>query len=56
MSDRWPGGVWSGLLEVRERLLDVIPGLLIMLALVGLGLVTAWVARLAVVVESEQAP
>lgn len=48
MSDRWPGGVWSGLLEVRERLLDVIPGLLIMLALVGLGLVTAWVARLAV--------
>ena len=48
MSDRWPGGVWSGLFEVRERLLDVIPGLLIMLALVVLGLITAWVARLAV--------
>ena len=48
MSDRWPGEVWAGLLEVRERLLAVIPGLLVMLTLVGLGLVTAWVARLAV--------
>ena len=48
MSDRWPGEVWSGLLEVRERLLAVIPGLLVMLTLVALGLLTAWVARLAV--------
>ena len=48
MSDRWPGEVWSGLLEVRERLLAIIPGLLVMLTLVGLGLLTAWVARLAV--------
>jgi ABC-type proline/glycine betaine transport system substrate-binding protein len=36
------------LLEVRERLLAVIPGLLVMLTLVALGLLTAWVARLAV--------
>jgi hypothetical protein len=48
MSDHWPGEVWSGLLEVRERLLAIIPGLLIMLVLLALGLVTAWLARLAV--------
>jgi len=48
MSDRWPSEVWSGLLEVRERLLAVIPGLLVMLTLIALGLLTAWVARLAV--------
>src|SRR3954468_3077740 len=48
MSDRWPGEVWSGLLEVRERLLAVIPGRLVLLTLVALGLLTAWVARLAV--------
>jgi hypothetical protein len=48
MSDRWPGEVWSGLIEVRERLFAVIPGLLVMVTLIGLGLLTAWVARLAV--------
>lgn len=48
MSDRWPGEVWSGLIEVRERLLAVIPGLLIMLTLVALGFLVAWVAQLAV--------
>ena len=48
MSDRWPGEVWSGLLEVRERLLAVIPGLLVMLTLIALGLFAAWVARWAV--------
>lgn len=48
MSDRWPGEVWTGLLEVQERLLAIIPGLLIMLVLLALGLVTAWLARLAV--------
>ena len=47
MSDRWPG-VWSGLLEVRERLVAVVPGLAVMLGLVVLGLAAAWVARLAV--------
>jgi len=48
MSDRWPGEVWSGLIEVRERLLAVIPGLLVMLTLLVIGLLAAWVARLAV--------
>ena len=48
MSDRWPGEVWTGLLEVQERLVAIIPGLLIMLVLLALGLVTAWLARLAV--------
>jgi hypothetical protein len=48
MSDRWAGEVWLGLLQVRERLLAIIPGLLVMLTLLALGLVTAWVARVAV--------
>ena len=48
MSDRWPGDVWSGLLEVRERLLAVIPGLLVMLTFIVLGLLAAWVARVVV--------
>jgi hypothetical protein len=48
MSDRWAGEVWVGLLQVRERLLAIVPGLLVMFTLVILGLVTAWVARVAV--------
>jgi hypothetical protein len=48
MSDWWPGRVWAGLGQFHERLLAVIPGLLVMLGLITLGLVAAWVARLAV--------
>jgi Conserved TM helix len=48
MSDRWAGEVWVGLLQVRERLLAIIPGLLVMVTLLVLGLVTAWIARVAV--------
>lgn len=48
MSDRWAGEVWVGLLQVRERLLAIVPGLLVMFTLVILGLITAWVARVAV--------
>jgi hypothetical protein len=48
MSDRWPNGVWSGLVDVRERLLAVLPGLLVLLTLLGLGLAAGWVARAAV--------
>jgi hypothetical protein len=47
MSDRWAGEVWVGLLQVRERLLAIVPGLLVMLTLMALGLITAWVARFA---------
>jgi hypothetical protein len=45
MGDRWPSDVWSGLLQVRERLLAVVPGLLVLLTLLGVGLVLAWLAR-----------
>ena len=48
MSDRWAGEVWVGLLQVRERLLAIVPGLLVMLTLLAVGLIAAWVARLAV--------
>jgi hypothetical protein len=48
MNDRWAGEVWYGLLQVRERLLAIVPGLLVMLTLLILGIVAAWVARLAV--------
>ena len=45
MSDRWPSDVWSGLLQVRERLLAVVPGLLVMLTLLALGLLAGWLVR-----------
>jgi hypothetical protein len=45
MSDRWPSDVWSGLLQVRERLLAIVPGLLVMLTLLALGLLAAWLVR-----------
>jgi len=45
MDDRWRGSVWSGFLEVRDRLAAIVPGLLVMLTLVILGLLVGWVAR-----------
>jgi hypothetical protein len=45
MSDRWPSDVWSSLLQVRERLLAIVPGLLVMLTLLALGLLAAWLVR-----------
>jgi hypothetical protein len=48
MSDRWPGDVWSGLLQVRERVFAIIPGLLVLLTLLAVGVVLGWVARLLV--------
>jgi hypothetical protein len=48
MGDRWPSDVWSGLLQVRERLLAVIPGLLVLLTLLVVGFVLAWLARVIV--------
>jgi hypothetical protein len=45
MGDRWPSDVWSGLLQVRERLFAVIPSLLVLLTLVAAGLLLAWLAR-----------
>jgi hypothetical protein len=48
MGDQWPSEVWSGLLQVRERLLAVIPGLVVLLTLLAVGLLLAWLARLVV--------
>lgn len=48
MGDQWPSEVWSGLLQVRERLLAILPGLLVLLSLLALGLLLAWLVRVAV--------
>lgn len=48
MDDRWPGDVWSALLQVRERLLAIIPGLLVLLTLLAVGLLLGWLVRLVV--------
>jgi Conserved TM helix len=45
MGDGWPSDVWSGLLQVREWLLAVIPGLLVLLTLLVLGFLVGWLAR-----------
>jgi hypothetical protein len=48
MGDTWPSDVWSGLLQVRERLVAVVPGLLVLLTLLLVGFLLAWLARIAV--------
>lgn len=45
MGEGWPGDVWSGLLQVRERLLAVVPGLLVLLTLLAAGLLLGWLVR-----------
>ena len=48
MGDQWPSDVWSGLLQVRERLVAVVPGLLVLLTLLLVGFLLAWLARIVV--------
>jgi len=48
MGDHWPSDVWSGLLQVRERLLAVIPGLLVLLTMLVVGFLLAWLVRVVV--------
>jgi hypothetical protein len=48
MGEHWPSDVWSGLLQVRERLLAVIPGLLVLLTMLIVGFLLAWLARIIV--------
>jgi hypothetical protein len=48
MGDTWPSDVWSGLLQVRERLVAVVPGLLVLLTLLLVGFLLAWLARIVV--------
>jgi hypothetical protein len=45
MSDRWSDGVWSALLETRERLAAVLPGLFVLVVLLGLGVLLGWAAK-----------
>jgi hypothetical protein len=40
--------VWSGLLQVRERLLAIVPGLLVLVTLLVVGFLLGWLARVAV--------
>jgi hypothetical protein len=48
MDDRWPETLWVLLLEVRERLFAIVPGLLVMIALLLLGLGAGWLTRVVV--------
>jgi hypothetical protein len=48
MRDRWGDGVWSALLETRERLAAILPGLFVLVVLVGLGVLLGWIAKLAI--------
>jgi hypothetical protein len=48
MGDQWPSDVWSGLLQVRERLLAVIPGLLVLVTMLVVGFLLAWLVRVVV--------
>jgi Conserved TM helix len=48
MGDRWPCDVWSGRLQVREWLLAVIPGLLVLMTLLAVGFLLGWLARVVV--------
>jgi Conserved TM helix len=45
MRDRWDDGVWSALLEARERLAAILPGLVVFVVLLGLGLLLGWIAK-----------
>jgi mechanosensitive ion channel-like protein len=42
MGDQWPSDVWSGLLQVRERLVSIIPGLLVLVTMLVVGFLLAW--------------
>jgi hypothetical protein len=44
--DGWSRRVWDALAELGDRLIAVLPGLLVMVTLVVLGLVLGWVTRL----------
>src|SRR5919106_589925 len=39
---------WSRLLGVRERLIAIVPGLLVMVVLIAVGLLAGWLARAAI--------
>jgi|SRR5215813_4718702 len=45
MRDRWSDGIWSALLETRERLAAILPGLFVLIVLLGLGVLLGWIAK-----------
>src|SRR5207237_2333880 len=45
MHDRWGDGVWSALLETRGRLAAILPGLFVLIVLLGLGVLLGWIAK-----------
>jgi len=45
MRDRWSDGIWSALLETRERLAAILPGLLVLIVLLGLGVLLGWISK-----------
>jgi len=45
MRDRWGDGVWSALVATRERLAAILPGLFVLVVLLGFGIVLGWVAK-----------
>ena len=45
MRDRWGDGVWSALVATRERLAAILPGLFVLVVLLGFGLGLGWVAK-----------
>jgi hypothetical protein len=46
MRNGWSEGVWSALVETRERLAAILPGFFVLFTLLLLGLACAWLIRL----------
>jgi hypothetical protein len=44
--DGWGRKVWEALAELGDRLIEIVPGLLVMVTLIVLGLVVGWAVRL----------
>jgi len=45
MPDRMSDGVWSALVETRERLAAILPGLFVLVVLLALGVLLGWIAK-----------
>ena len=45
MREGWGDGVWSALLEARERLAAILPGLFVLVVLLAFGVLLGWVAK-----------
>src|SRR5947207_2755697 len=45
MPDRWGDGVWTALLETRARLAAILPGLFVLVVLLGLGVLLGVITK-----------